>query len=129
MGRSRSVCCAVAFGFVMSCVFVTPASGRDCPSFGGLVPGNVSAVEVSGQNAYFGNGSALVIADVSDPWEPRTVGSIWFRNVSHDVVNPVVAVEVSGDYAYALVKRFCLPEGGCATNLYVLDVSTPSSST
>jgi len=103
----------VALVVVNVCALATPALAHDCPELVGRLPGAISAVAVSADFAYFGGGSGLFIADVSDPSTPRLVGK---------VASPfgVKGITVSDGYAF-------VAEGGSGPGLRVIDVSTPSA--
>jgi len=77
-----------------SVLFTPAASAQDCPELVGRWPyGPAFAVAVSGDYAYFGNGTALQVADVSVPATPLLVGEVVLPGIVRGVV-------VSGGYAY-----------------------------
>lgn len=89
-----------------------PASSQDCPELVGRVPyGPSRAVDAVGDFAYYGSGSMLMIADVSDPGAPVVVGELQMPNLVQDVA-------VVGGYAHVV----CGPDG-----YSLVDVSAPSS--
>ncbi|MBU4445111.1 hypothetical protein KJ656_08530 [bacterium] len=73
--------------------------------------GPCSAVDVSGNIAYFGNGGYLEVVDISDPANPNELGKVLTPSA-------VSGVAVSGSYAYVANRD---------DGLRIIDVSTPSS--
>jgi len=101
----------VAVLVIAVCGLTTPPLAQDCPELVGRWPyGPAYAVAVSGDFAYFGSGTVLLVADISNPASPQVVGEVAFPN-------SFLGVEVTGGYAYVA------DSGG----LRVIDVSTPSS--
>jgi hypothetical protein len=112
MIRPVRVAHVVALVVIGVCVPAVPARAAECPELVGRWPyGRTNAVAVSGSFAYFGSGTALVVADVSTPSTPHVVGDVTLPDF-------IDGVAVSGGYAY--VADY---EGG----LRVIDVSTPSA--
>ena len=69
---SRSASLIVMLTVILS--LATPALAQDCPELVGRWPyGAAIAVAVSGNHVYFGDGTALMVADVSDPAAPAVV--------------------------------------------------------
>jgi hypothetical protein len=63
-----------------------PVAAQDCPELVGRWPyGPSYAVAASGDYAYFGSGTVLMVADVSNPSAPRTAAKSR-RRVSGDIV-------------------------------------------
>ena len=59
-----------------------PALAQDCPELVGRWPyGLAYAVAVSGSHAFFGSGTVLVVADVSNAAAPLAVGEVVLPNV------------------------------------------------
>jgi hypothetical protein len=101
-----------AVAALFTCEFAIPALSGGCPELTGRWPyGSTWAVAVSGGHAYYSNGTALMVADVSDPAAPQAVG----ETVVPD--QPQV-IAVSAGYAYVADWR-----GG----LRVIDVSDPAA--
>ena len=89
-----------------------PATAQDCLELVGRWPyGATVRASLTKGNAYFGSGTSLLIADVTDPLHPETIGEVVLTGT-------VWGVSVVGAYAYVAV-----PEAG----LFIVDVSTPSS--
>jgi hypothetical protein len=89
---------------------VPPALAQDCPELAGRWPyGPAYSVAVFGSHAFFGSGTVLVVADVSNAAEPLEVGEVVLSGI-------VWGVAASGNYAYV-----------AADGLRVIDVSTPAS--
>jgi len=156
---SRTIhACTVAF--MTFCLtsggYMSPVSARGCPDLIGRWPyGPAYAVAASGEYAFFGSGSALMIADVSDPTSTQLVGEIGMQRPvrglavsgghafvaigSHgmrviDVSDPSVPVEVgayvrvlSDTYDVAVSGGYAYITDGPTWGLQVVDVSTPSS--
>jgi len=80
------------------------------------IGGGHRAIQVVGNYAYAGEGPSLVILDISNPDQPRTVG----RFLSHPTAF-VCDVFVTGGVAYVANRR--------AGGLQIVDVSNPSSPT
>lgn len=98
-------------GAVVCCVAVPTLAG-DCPELVGRWPyGPSYALAASGNEAYFGNGTALMIADVSNPAAPEVVGEL-------DLLSLIRDIDVSDMFAYVAVGE---------AGLRVVDVSTPSN--
>jgi hypothetical protein len=110
---SLIVCRVVALLGIGAGVLAAPALGQDCPEYLGQWPygEDMYAVAVSGDYAYFGAGTALVVADISDPENPQQVGVVALPSVPHRNV-------VSGGYLY-VADYF----GG----LRIIDVSQPTN--
>jgi hypothetical protein len=90
----------------------SPGNSQDCPELAGRWPyGPAHAVAVSGDHAYFGSGSVLMVVDVSNPSSPQPVGE-------SGLPDHPTAIEVSGDYAYITAGS-----GG----LVVVDISEPTN--
>ncbi|MBS1241887.1 MAG: Laminin sub domain 2, partial [Gemmatimonadetes bacterium] len=86
-----------------------PAS---CPELVGRWPyGSTWAVAISGGYAYYGNGTALMVAEVFDPAAPQVVGEVVLPD-------PPQVIAASAGYAYVADWR-----GG----LRVIDVRIPSA--
>ncbi|MEN8164777.1 MAG: hypothetical protein ABFS37_11665, partial [Acidobacteriota bacterium] len=89
-----SVVAGVVILFVSGGLCTPPAFAQDCPELVGRWPyGRADAVAVSGDYAFFGSGTVLMIADVSNPATPEIMGEV----VLADSMSGIVA---SGDYAY-----------------------------
>ena len=69
-----------------------PVAAQDCPELAGHLPGPFSAIAVSGDYAYLGASSNLLIVDISDPSAPEVIGEA-------AVAPGVTATAVSGSYA------------------------------
>ena len=92
--------------------FIPPAAAQECPELVGRWPyGSAYAVVVDGDYAYFGSGTTLQIADVSDPASPQWVGEAVLPGV-------VRGIAVSGDYAFVADDW---------DGLRVVNVSAPST--
>jgi len=103
---------AAAAAALLTCTLAISALAADCPELTGRWPyGSTWAVAVSGGHAFYSNGTALMVADVSDPAAPQAVG----ETVVPD--QPQV-IAVSAGYAYVADWR-----GG----LRVIDVSNPAA--
>jgi len=76
------------------------------------IGGTVNAVTVRGSYAYMAVGQQLVVVDVSSPTRPAILGKTGI------IPGAVIAVEVMGDYAYALDGN-----GG----LNIINVSNPAA--
>ena len=99
---------------LMMAVFVLApsAAAQYGPELAGRWPyGAAYDVDMSGEYAYYGSGSVLVVADVSDPAAPQTVSEIFLSDT-------VKGVTVSGRYVYVAAD---------GAGLLVIDVSTPAS--
>ena len=95
-----------------ACMLTLPSLAQDCPELVGRWPyGPTVAVAVAGDYAYYGSGTALMVADVSDAALPQVVGGVVLPRMISDVA-------VSGIYAYVVDDE---------NGLRVIDVSTPSS--
>ncbi len=95
-------------------VFVSAvaAPSADCLELVGRWPyGPAYAVAASGDYAYFGSGTALMVANISNPAAPQVVGDVTLPGV-------VYSVAVSGEYAYMATYD---------AGLRVIDVSIPSA--
>ena len=101
---------------------VTTGSARECPEFAGLIPGNVSVVEVSGDYAYLGDGSELVIADVSNPATPTVIAGLPMPDSGIWWTEAIVAVAVANGYAFVASWNTDHASG----SLHLVDVRTPS---
>ncbi len=111
MNRQQCVAHVVALVVMGVSVLAVPALA-DCPELVGRWPfGATHAVAVSGDHAYFGSGTALMVADVSDPSAPVVVGQVGLPDQVGDVA-------VSGGYAYVADGQW---------GLRVIDVRTPSA--
>ncbi|MBD3854846.1 MAG: hypothetical protein IFJ96_08670, partial [Acidobacteria bacterium] len=109
--RSGAVQLAAILVIVM-CGLTLPAFVRHCPELVGRWPyGPAYAVAVSGSYAYFGSGTVLLVADVSNAAAPQVVGEVVLPGL-------IEGVAVSGSYAY-------VADG--SSGLRVIDVSTPAS--
>jgi len=110
MKRRQCVAHVVPFVVIGVCALAMPATA-DCPELvGQWQDGPASDVTVSGDYAFVGSGSALVIVDVSGPSAAWQVGAVSLRS-------DVVDIAVEGNYAYVV-------EGD---SLHVIDVSVPSA--
>ena len=97
---------------IVMCGLTLPALARHCPELVGRWPyGPAYAVAVSGSYAYFGSGTVLLVADVSNAAAPQVVGEVVLPGL-------IEGVAVSGSYAYV---------AGGEAGLWVIDVSTPVS--
>jgi len=95
------------------CVLAAPALAADCPELEGRWPyGPAYAADVSGNHLYYGSGSVLKVAELSDPAHPQPVGE------SAALPGFVTGVAASGGYAYV---------ANASAGLRVLDVSDPSA--
>ena len=95
------------------CVLAAPAFAADCPELEGRWPyGPSFAADVAGGYLYYGSGSVLKIAGLSDPAHPVPVGE------STALPDLVTDVAVSGGYAYVADH---------AAGLRVIDVSNPAA--
>lgn len=109
----------MALQAVACCFFVTAscalaAFGQDCPELVGRWPyGPAQAVAVAGDHVYFGSGTALVVADISNPASPVVLGDAILPDLPERIA-------VSGGYAYVVDEH---------SGLRVVDVSTPASPT
>ncbi len=84
-----------------------------CLEFVGHWPqGATKTVAYSGGYAYFGNGSLLMVADVSAPASPTVTGSVVIPGGS------VEDVAVAGNYAYVAAD---------AVGLRIIDISNPNA--
>ena len=91
-----------------------PAPAQDCPELAGQWPnGPVWDVAISGDLVFFGDGSTLSVADVSNPAAPQFVGAVVLPGDIKDI-------EVAGDHAYVAADR---------SGLRIVDVSAPDSPT
>jgi hypothetical protein len=112
MKTQRQSNLAAAFVAVTVALLATPALAEDCPELAGRWPyGPAYSVEASGHHAYFGSGTALIVADVTDLTAPRTVGRITLPGIVQDI-------EVSGAHAFVAAE---------AAGLWVIDVHVPSA--
>ena len=110
MDFHQYMACVAALVATCMCVLAPSALGRDCPELVGRRSfGGAGAVAVSGDYAYFSSGSALVVADISDPSVPRVVAEMGLPNSANNLV-------VAGHYAYVATRY-----GG----VRVIDVSIP----
>ncbi len=90
----------------------SPASAQDCPEVVGRWPyGSAYAGAISGNLVYFGNGTVLQIADISDPKTPRLVGEIVLPGFP-------TGIALSNGFAYVADSE---------AGLRIIDVSTPAS--
>ncbi|HEY0735731.1 MAG TPA: hypothetical protein VGD69_12545 [Herpetosiphonaceae bacterium] len=88
----------------------------------GSVSGNISAVELSGAYAYIGRDNELLIIDVSDPLQPREVGTYQFQGLG---LPSIVDIEVQPPLAY--VSTFERVSSCCMdTRVYLLNVGQPA---
>jgi hypothetical protein len=90
-----------------------PALAQDCPALVGYIPGSahwLSPVAVSGGYAYLGSTVGLVVADVSNPSTPWTVGEVGLPGEAQGIA-------VAENYAYVAT----------CVGLVVIDLSTPSA--
>ena len=78
--------------------------------FAGSLGGDISAVAIDGSLAYFGEGSNLVVMDVSDPLAPTSIARLTLPGVVYDLV-------ISAGVAY-------IADG--AGGLQVVDIHNPS---
>ncbi len=93
-------------------LFATRELVADCPEPVGRWPyGSAYAVAVSGSYAYFGSGSALMVANISNPAAPQVVGEVALPAI-------VSGVAFSGGFAYVSTD---------ASGLRVIDVVPPSA--
>jgi len=105
-----AILCIAVFGLAAS------AHSADCPEPVGWLPyGEAHAVAVFEGFAIFGRGTALVVADVSNPASPQQVGAVVLPVAMHDRLWDIA---VSGGYAYVAADE---------SGLRVIDISTPSS--
>jgi hypothetical protein len=112
MNRLQRVARVVALVVIGVYVPAVPAHAADCPELVGRWPyGPTYAVAVAGNHAYFGSGTALMVADVSTPAAPHVVGSVTLPDF-------VEGVAVAGGYAYVATYD---------AGLRVIDVSIPSA--
>jgi hypothetical protein len=103
---------AIVATVLLTCTTAISALAQGCPEPLGRWPyGPAYAVAVSGNYVYFGDGTALMVADVSDPAVPQVVGEVVLPDHAQ-----MIALE--GGYAY-------VPDGG--TPLLIIDVSIPSN--
>ena len=101
---------AVVAAALLTCSFAIPALAQDCPELVGRWPyGPVHAVAVSGDYAYFGSGTGLIVA------ESRTRRRRRWSVRSRSGLGSGVAV--TGGYAYVAYSSYA--------GLSVIDVSTP----
>jgi len=112
MRRQQCMAQMVSFVVITVCVLVVPALAADCPELVGRWPYGPSwAVAVSGNHVYFGSGTALVVAELSDASTPQVVGDV-------ALPDPLSRIAVSDGFAYGADWR-----GG----FRVIDVRTPSA--
>ena len=113
-GYSETRVARVVVAFVIAGLVLVPtALAEDCPELVGRWPyGAANGVAVSGTFAYFGSGTVLIVADVSNAAKPQVVAEVVLPGVVSDVA-------ISGSYAY--VAEW--------TGLRVIDISTPASAT
>lgn len=103
----RALRCVTVF---LLCVL--PAAAQDCPELLGRWPyGQATAVAVSGDTAFVGSGTALLVIDVSNPSSPQLLG---------DVAMPdkVRGVAAAGSHAYVSTG---------SSGLRVVDISVPAA--
>ena len=77
--------------------------------------GMCSAVSISGNRAYIGMDSSVLITDVSDPTSPDKLGT-----VNLPTPGRVASIDISGNYAYVLAY---------GSGLYTVNVSDPGNPT
>jgi hypothetical protein len=95
---------------VIALLVVPAAAGADCPQLVGAWPfGPATAAAASGSYAFYGAGTSVGVADVSDPSAPQAVASVWVKGIVH-------AIALQGSLAFVAAGR-----GG----LQVIDVSNP----
>jgi hypothetical protein len=105
---------AIVATILLTCTFAISALPQDCPELTGRWPhGSTWAVAVSGGHAYYSNGTALMVADISNPAAPQVVG----ETIVPDQPQIIAA---SAGYVYVADWR-----GG----LRVIDVSDPAAPT
>ena len=81
------------------CALTPPALAQECPEpMGGIAARShcffgIAAVVIDGSTAYFGAGSRLVVADVTDPAAPQVLGAA-------PLPDPPLAIAVAGGRAY-----------------------------
>ena len=97
---------------VVLALAAVPAPAQDCPELVGRWPyGPSFAVAVSGDFAYFGSGTMMMVADVSDSSAPAVVGGVALPDLPQFIT-------VDGGYAYV---------ADWSAGLRVINVSTPSA--
>lgn len=103
---------AVLIAFLVSTALPMGSMAQTCPELEGIWPyGLPLAVAAIDGHVVFGNGSALQIAEVSDPAHPVVIGDLVFSG-------RVNAIAVSGNQAYV---------GAVGGGLTVVDVQTLQS--
>ncbi len=116
MRRQQCMAQVVSFVVITLCVLAVPALAQNCPEPVSQWPYGPSwAVAVSGDYAYFGSNSALMVADVSNPEAPRAVGDVALPDTQYATV---LGIAVSGGYAGV---------AGGDTGFRIVDVSNPSA--
>ena len=103
---------AVHGAALIICTLAVPVFAVDCLELVGTWPFDPAhAIAASGDYAYFGSGSALLVADVSDPGAPNVVGQVVLPDSIGDI-------EVSGNHVYLAAWD---------AGLRVVDVSDPTN--
>jgi len=86
--------------WIVVCVGVlllaAPRLAAECPELVGQLPGSSCEVAVSGDYAYLGSLSGLIVADVSDPSTPWVVGEVGM---------PYLPLDIAASGGYASVTR------------------------
>ena len=97
---------------IVASVCSAPGSALDCPELVGRWPyGPASAVALSGDFAFVGSGTVLLIVDLSTPATPVVVAEVGLEAT-------VAAIAVAGDHAYV---------ANTEDGLRVIDISTPTA--
>lgn len=108
----RNGACALLAVALAVCMPATPAFAGDCPEPVGSWPwpyGQVNAVTIAGDFAYFGIDRVLVVADVTDPAKPVVVGMVEL---------PLPATDIVVSHSHAFV-------GTDGDGLRIIDVGDP----
>ncbi|HPA80991.1 MAG TPA: hypothetical protein PLS95_09285 [Thermoanaerobaculales bacterium] len=92
------------------CTIAPPLPGQTCPEPVARWPyGPSFAVDASSRHAYFGSGTALLVADVGDPSSPQVVGRVTLPGFPQDVA-------VVGGFAFVAAEE---------AGLRVIDLGAP----
>lgn len=81
--------------------------------------GQMHAIAAQGSYVYVGQGTRLVVFDVSDPRQPRRVGA------SGQGGDQIIGLTVSGEYAYMTVRAFLDRSGGGVRVIRISDPTHP----